>query len=602
MKPVEALHAKAQAFISSVKKNANVDLDYSIESLPHLGRAMQLCHEGYKAAVGKDIPQFDQFIQQIALGAACYVSEVLLIHRNATITGIKDGLIVATFKGVEIPLGAMMLEELKTGKANSIGLIKLLDDIHAKNSQSEVLEPGNVEADMRQAAAVAVQDVLTMMKEELDYSLASLGVVDRALQRLRTVADFSPEHKSNLVRASCEKCGSYIGEVLGRHLGGKWVRVKDSNATASAIDLGSILAYPSRIVLAVLEGKRLYMGDKFAANVVEFAAIVEERKKAAPAYGLFGNLDTPGEAFKRIKLFAEEGVRMARVEHGVQLDYSLFSLDALDEVIAGRRKKIDGEKSALTEENFQFARATSASALGAYLGEVLLRAHGGSWEDAESVPQLRQNMVKFDPITVTAALLRGETATVNRIRRVGSAKEYYQGIRPLLHGVLKTKLYGAAGSEENLLVQMGPNLELNKAVLLFAEACLALAYDRYNVELDFSADSLKDVDSMLDDFHKKTEEEVKATVGLSEEDLIRWYGSYSGEVFRRTLGGVWTNDGGAHLNLEGNRIFVGSKVGKLLRNGLGDSVAFLLQSVRTLRERGEISASTGLPEPPNAVS
>jgi hypothetical protein len=596
-KVAQALHAKSQAFVTGIKQRTNIDLDYSLASLLPLGLAMRWGHSVYKAGLAKDVPRFDESTQSIAQGAACYVSEMLMKHRNATIA-VKDALLVAVVQGVEIPVGAMMLEELKTGKAHSIGLFKLLDTIHARNTRSEILDPGNVEAESRQAAAVAIQDVRTMIKEELDYSLASLGIVDRALQRLKTVAEFSPDHKSNLVRASCDKYGSYIGEVIVKQIGGKWIRLKNSDATVNAVDLGGIVTVPSRIVHAVLEGKTLDMGEKAAANVIEFAAIVEERKKAAPADGLFANLDAPGEAFKRIKLFAEEGVRMARADYAIELDYSLFSLDALDQAIAQRRKKLEADKSSLTEENLRFERATSALALGSYLGEVIVRAHGGSWEDMQPWAKLRAHMMKFDPITVVGALLRGEAANANRFTRVALTKEYYQAIRPVLYDVLTAKLYGAAGNEETLLAQMGPDLNINKSVLHFAEACLALAYDQFNIELDFSEDSLNAVDRMLDDFHKRKEEEVKATLGLTREDLIRWYAAYSGEVFRRVLGGVWENDGGAHILWEGNRIFVGNKVGKFLKNGMEDSVAFLLRGVRGLKDQGRLSASTGAPTPP----
>jgi hypothetical protein len=354
---------------------------------------------------------------------------------------------------------------------------------------------------------------------------------------------------------------------------------------------------PSTIVQAVLEGKKLDMGEKAAETVVQYVALTQERKKSAPAEGLFQNLDAPGEILQRIPLLAQEGVRIAKDTHGVDLDYSLFSLSALDDVIAKHRRKLDADRKVLNEENFQRARAFSILPLGAYLGEVILRAHGGSWEDANPWPKLRQHIMKFDPITVMSAFIRGETATTTEKTRVASAQQYYQGIRPLLHDVLLAKLHGPGKTREQLLAEMGPNVELNNAVLHFAEGCVAFAYSECAIELDFRENSLLDVDRMLEQFHKNSEEEIKARPILERRNLINWYGCYSGEVFRRAIGGTWADDASgtippgpnvAHLRVGDHRIFVGSKVRKFLEHGSADSVAFLLHSVRTTLKDKEL--------------
>jgi hypothetical protein len=603
----EALQAAAWRFTKNAQEHANVELDGSLKSLILVSAAMQNYHAMYKRAAAAKDPDLEKFAKQVSTEATAYVSSVFINNCNAKLSATKDGKFILVVGGVDIPIGDMMLEELKAGKPHSILLITQVDNITKKNVQTKRLDAGNVESESRAAAAVAVQDVRSMLKQELDYGIASLALVDRALQRLKAIAEVSPESKSNLVLASCGKYGSYIGEVLVKHLGGKWVKLQLRETVVNAIELGSVYAMPSLIVQAVLAGKKLDMGDKGAESVVQFLALTEERIKNAAPDGLFQNLDTPGEVLKKIKLFAKEGVRIARISQSVELDYSLFSLSALDDVIAKQRKKIDGERSVLTEESFQQLRAFSILPLGAYLGEVILRAHGGSWEDASPGPKLRQHMMKFDPITVIAAFFRGETATATEKMRAASAQQYYQGIRPLLHDILEAKLYGPGSTQEKLLVQMGANRELNSAILHFAEACLAFSYTHFNIDLDFSEKSLLEVDRMLEQFHKSTEEEIRADPALDRQSLVNWYGCYAGEVFRRTLRGVWANDASgalindesgkircgpnvAHLVVGESRVFVISKVRKFLEQGSADSLTFLLHSVRTMIERGEITA------------
>jgi hypothetical protein len=135
-------------------------------------------------------------------------------------------------------------------------------------------------------------------------------------------------------------------------------------------------------------------------------------------------------------------------------------------------------------------------------------------------------------------------------------------------------------------------------MLTLAESCMIFSLAEYRVDLDFSEESLKDVDRLLEIFYKSTEDEIKAKPDLERNNLIYWYGSYSGEVIRRAVGGVWADDASAtippgphvpHINLDGNRTFVLNKVRKFLANGPGDSVAFLLHNIKSMRARGELT-------------
>ena len=604
--PAEALQAASTRFVKNAKEFAECTLDGSPKSLLLTSAVMQKYHAIYKRAEAAKDPTLANYVREVSVEAAAYISTIFINHFKVKLGATQDGKPVLVAHGVNIPILDLMVEEVTTGKPNSLLLVKQFDDITAKNSRPELLDSSDVPAKAQAAAAVAVQDVRAMLKKELDFSLESFSLVDLALQRVKAIAELSPANKSTVVRASCEKYGSYIGEAIIKHLNGKWAKVKVHETVVNAIDLGSVSAMPSLIVQAILEGKQVNLGDKHAATVVQFLEIVLERRKTATSEGLFENLDTPGEMLKRVGPLAEEAVRIAKVTHSVVLDYSLFSLPLLDDVIAKERSRIDADRPVLTEENFQRARAFSLLPLGVYLGEVILRAHGGSWEDARPWPKLRQHIMKFDPVTVVAAFFRGQTAYATEKTQVATAQQYYQAIRPLVLDVLHAKLYGSGVNREKLLPQMGPDATLNDAALHFAEACLVFAYSHSNVELDFSENSLLEVDRMLDDLRKKTPEEIQANSAFEHENLIQWFGCYSGEVFRRALGGSWAKDASgsfvkdeagkmqpgpnvAHLNIGGNRVFVLNKVGKFLRDGSGDSVAFLLKAVRSMIEQGKLT-------------
>jgi hypothetical protein len=577
-----AIHDAAARFAANALESVQVRLDGSLKSLMSVVVVMQKYHTFYERASAANDPDLSKFVQQVMVESTCYVVEVLVNHMGVQPKFTPAGEVLVVADGVEIPVTKIMLDELKTGKANSLLVVTQSDAIRKKNSVPQQVEPANVATEERTLAEVAVQDVRVMLKQDLDYTPQSLPHVDRTLLRLKALGEMAPANKSTLVGASCDKYGSYIGEVLVRHYQGQWSKVKVRDRVSSVVDLGTVYAFPTNIVEAVLEGKNLSMGDQFAGSVVDFLAVALERKKAAPPSGLFSNLDTPGEMLKRMDQFAEEAARIARDSYQIELDYSLFSLEELDSAIARHRAKLAEAKASLPEEEFDKQFAFSLLPLGAYLGEVFRRMHGGSWEDHNPWPVLGQRAMKLDPITAVRAFLCGQSASNFDKSSVSTVHQYYQGLRPVMLDMMEAKLFGSAGSERNLLTQMGPNTEFNKTMLTLAESCMIFSLAEYRVDLDFSEESLKDVDRLLEIFYKSTEDEIKAKPDLERNNLIYWYGAYSGEVIRRAVGGVWADDASAtippgpnvpHINLDGNRIFVLKKVRKFLANGPGDSVA-----------------------------
>src|SRR5215470_17937665 len=229
----DAVQAAASRFIKNAKELADCQLDGSPKSLLPTSAVMQKFHTLYvRAAAAKD-PDLEKFVHQVSTEAAAYVSTVFINHFKAQLGATKEGKLILIVQGVNLPILDLMADELKTGKPHSLLLLPKFDEITQKNTQAELLDSGNLPAEAQTSAAVAVQDVRAMLKQELDYSLESFAQVDRALLRLKAIAEVAPENKGTLVRASCDKYGAYIGEALIKNLGGKWQKIKIRDTVVS---------------------------------------------------------------------------------------------------------------------------------------------------------------------------------------------------------------------------------------------------------------------------------------------------------------------------------------------------------------------------------
>lgn len=73
--------------------------------------------------------------------------------------------------------------------------------------------------------AAHIADVVRRLDDEdLDFSIESLGIIDRLLGRFHDAGD-DPERMAETLF----QFGSYIGEVIVRNAGGKWLTVPDEH-------------------------------------------------------------------------------------------------------------------------------------------------------------------------------------------------------------------------------------------------------------------------------------------------------------------------------------------------------------------------------------
>lgn len=118
-----------------------------------------------------------------------------------------------------------------------------------------------------------------------------------------------------------------------------------------------------------------------------------------------------------------------------------------------------------------------------------------------------------------------------------------------------------------------------------AEQAVATALERFEVTLDYSIESIKDLDRILDRQHQQIPRGLSRLTqkGPPESTIqasARVWGGYLGEVIRRQWGGQWSlaEEGayeGSHILsvLEGEvQMCPQSKAYKRLKNGSGDNI------------------------------
>lgn len=210
-------------------------------------------------------------------------------------------------------------------------------------------------------AEVAVEEARRDEGVELDYTLESLRQVDKILIGYH---DRGVVLGSILETVFCLGC--YVGEVMRRSGGGAW----------------ELSSRPE--LLGTFPVLRDASGSITTPIVKAFKCVQNGEEDSV--YGLAmlgGSLSHSGVDWESMGLpmeptpenmtaLAEHGVRIAGEEFGVMLDYSRASVRDADALI-GRLRASDA--------GFQRAEGLVVC-LGAYAGEVMIRANGGDWRPA----------------------------------------------------------------------------------------------------------------------------------------------------------------------------------------------------------------------------
>lgn len=123
-------------------------------------------------------------------------------------------------------------------------------------------------------------------------------------------------------------------------------------------------------------------------------------------------------------------------------------------------------------------------------------------------------------------------------------------------------------------------LEVHDSVPAMAEAYAQKAVEaarRFSAQLDFSENSLMELEAILDQLARELPETRPSPDDLTE--ICKTWGSYFGEVVRRRFGGDWsieTYPGKSFatltLSIGGNKLFPSLKVHRRLTEGAEDNL------------------------------
>lgn len=132
------------------------------------------------------------------------------------------------------------------------------------------------------------------------------------------------------------------------------------------------------------------------------------------------------------------------------------------------------------------------------------------------------------------------------------------------------------------------NFTVKDLMAAYSEDALGIA-KQMGISLDYSEDSLKILDEILENYHLGLPKGIKKLFsrGPSKKDLVQMsntWGGYLGEVIRKNIGGEWgmsENFADAiSLTINDTEIFPPAKVNKRIINGKEDEICFYYQVLK----------------------
>jgi hypothetical protein len=228
----------------------------------------------------------------------------------------------------------------------------------------------------------------------LDYTTTTLPVFDQWIAGARTLladADVRRENNAGVLAAKCVLwTTAYAGEVLRHSTGGPWLDASGQ----PAIRLGaSSNLYPLVVAADLLQHGAAKAGDQLVCTMREYVDLAVDVQHRMALLAVFAGCAAPDEletAMSDNQALSDwlarqcmSAVKTAGATWGVNLDFSLDSVDGLERILAslhGMQASAPPLERA-TDDQVKQAIAT----WGAYLGEVLRRVYGGRWSlDPES--------------------------------------------------------------------------------------------------------------------------------------------------------------------------------------------------------------------------
>ena len=273
---------------------------------------------------------------------------------------------------------------------------------------------------------------------------------------------------------------------------------------------------------------------------------------------------------------------------GVPLDFSPESLRHIDGLIAAMLKQFPPATVLEGKEK----RARACLNLGAYVGEVLRLNEGGVWVMGDDKLHHLDLGAFRAPVVQAVFGFMTDGKVTTPIGTANSVVSYYETAARLNAAWLETTVCGTHPNLESLERDMSADASLAKWLSGQAQIAVKTARTKWDLELDFTPESLTNVDAVLGQLHdalKSAPPEQRPSEKQLEGASIMW-GIYVGEVVRRHYGGQWEvskPDGILQLVIGQARLFPVRKVQKRITEGPGDNVAFYFSAMKTVLEKGE---------------
>ena len=251
---------------------------------------------------------------------------------------------------------------------------------------------GSIDRDMLAFAEQAAMDVQENVFEWLDYSVDSLALLDRWLQLLRSDASVKKILAGPVGNVVALKLGSYLGEIVRRHLGGSWVRNEPGlPPEVPAVSTGGFYVVAAGVMMQFIQGGGVLVSDRPIYTVRDYFDAVRSVRQSDLQPSVSPGESNPEELRRSMSddpalahaLYdaAAAAVLTAQTKWGLSLDFSEASLAGLENILAELHDACAAPSAPDVPRPTNDQIAQVASTWGVYLGEVVRRHHGGKWVD-----------------------------------------------------------------------------------------------------------------------------------------------------------------------------------------------------------------------------
>ena len=253
----------------------------------------------------------------------------------------------------------------------------------------------------------------------------------------------------------------------------------------------------------------------------------------------------------------------------VNLDYQPRTLPLVDKYLAASRSEAEQR----------------ATALAAYVGEVIRRETGGLWYEHEGNPALDVGDHQIDPAAFVTLLLERGHAQFGEVKITGT-KQYCEWVCRMQRQWLDRALLGSYESMAALRTSMTSDARLAGVLVAQSQSAVLNARLTWNEPLDFTPDSLDAVERILGKMHNAGRY-GSGSAAPSEEELAassKVWGIYIGEVIRRHYGGQWSQgeDGTLALLIGETKAYPIAKARKRIVDGATDNIRYYFSSMLKL--------------------